>query len=178
MLEHFEADEGSFHDTADDAEALIARPRDLQDNALPSGGAMAAVVLLRLAAWTGEGRYRSAAERAMEPIVGIAAQHPTGFAQWLQAYQLASAPIVEVAIVGDPEANDTKALLEIARKGRQPGRVVASSATPGSSAVPLLHDRAAIDGAATAYVCLGFACQRPTGDPRELARQLEAASSS
>ena len=35
------ADDGGFYDTADDAEALIARPASLQDNALPSGGAMA-----------------------------------------------------------------------------------------------------------------------------------------
>ncbi len=178
MLAHFEADDGGFHDTADDAEALIARPRGLQDNALPSGGAMASLVLLRLAALTGEGRYRSAAERALEPIVGIAAQHPTGFSQWLQAYQLANTPIVEVAIVGDPEADDTRALLAVAGKGRHPERVVASSATPATSSVPLLHDRTAIEGAATAYVCRDFACQRPTNDPMELARQLEAASSS
>ena len=33
---------------------------------------------------------RRSAERALEPIVGIAAQHPTGFANWLTALELAS----------------------------------------------------------------------------------------
>ena len=33
----------------------MTRPKDVQDNAVPSGNAMAARVLLRLAAWTGEG---------------------------------------------------------------------------------------------------------------------------
>ena len=65
VLAHFRADDGGFHDTADDAEALVARPRELQDNALPSGGAMATSVLLRLAALTGVGAYRSAAEAAL-----------------------------------------------------------------------------------------------------------------
>ena len=36
-LAHFRADDGGFHDTADDAEALVARPRDPSDNASPSG---------------------------------------------------------------------------------------------------------------------------------------------
>lgn len=177
ILDHFEAPEGGFFDTADDAEALMARPRSLQDNAVPSGGAMATTVLLRLAALTGERRYRDAAERALVPIVGVAAQHPSGFAHWLSAYALASSPMDEIAIVGDLAEDDTKALLAAAREGYRPNQVIALSADPASSAVPLLQDRAMVEGAATAYLCRGFACQRPTTDPAELSRQLEAARS-
>ena len=178
ILEHFSAKGGGFHDTADDAESLFARPRNLQDNAIPSGGSMATTVLLRLAALTGEGRYRSGAERALEPIVGLAAQHPLGFGQWLQAYQLAATPIDEIAIVGDPGSDDTQALLAVARDGYHPGRVLALAPDPAASTVPLLRDRTAIDGRATAYLCRGFACQRPTTEPAELASQLEDARSS
>ena len=177
ILDHFEAPDGGFFDTADDAEELMARPRNLQDNAVPSGGAMATTVLLRLAALTGENRHRDAAERALAPIVGVAAQHPTGFAQWLTAYALASDPIDEIAIVGDPADEDTRALLKVAREGFRPNQVIAIAADPSASAVPLLHDRAMLDGKATAYLCRGFACQRPTTDPDELASQLEAARS-
>jgi uncharacterized protein YyaL (SSP411 family) len=177
ILDHFEAPEGGFFDTADDAEALIARPRNLQDNALPSGGSMATQVLLRLAALTGDNRYRDAAERALAPIAGVAAQHPSGFAGWLTAYQLAQLPIDEIAIVGDPAADDTRALLAVVRSGFRPNQVIAVSATPEASAVPLLHDRTAIDGAATAYLCRGFACRRPTTDPAELAGQLQESRS-
>jgi uncharacterized protein YyaL (SSP411 family) len=178
ILEHFTADDGGFHDTADDAEALFARPRNLQDNAIPSGGAMATTVLLRLAALTGEGRYRSAAEGALAPIVDIAARHPSGFAQWLLAYSLAAAPIDEIAIVGQPDASDTRALLAAARTRYRPNQVIALSPQPSISAVPLLHERSMIDGAATAYVCRGFACRRPTTDPAALARQLQDAAAS
>jgi uncharacterized protein YyaL (SSP411 family) len=48
MIEHYGAPDGGFFDTSDDHETLITRPRELQDNAVPSGNAMAAVVLLRL----------------------------------------------------------------------------------------------------------------------------------
>ncbi|MGD8485487.1 MAG: hypothetical protein PVH07_02500 [Chloroflexota bacterium] len=178
VLEHFEAPDGGFFDTADDAETLLARPRSLQDNALPSGASMATLVLLRLAAFTAESRYREAAERALAPMVAIAAQHPTGFANWLTAFELASGSIDEIAIVGEPEAEDTRALLAVARTGFRPNRVVAVAADPEASAVPLLHGRTAIDGAATAYLCRDFACRRPTTEPAELAGQLEAARSS
>jgi uncharacterized protein len=178
ILERFSADEGGFHDTADDAEALFARPRSLQDNAIPSGGAMATTVLLRLAAFTGEGRYRSAAERALAPVLDIAGRHPTGFAQWLLAYGLASNPIDEIAIIGQRDAADTRALLAAARSRYRPGQVIAVSADPASTAVPLLRDRSMVEGAATAYVCRGFACRQPTTDPDALARQLESASAS
>ncbi len=178
ILEHFSADEGGFHDTADDAETLFARPRNLQDNAIPSGGAMATMVLLRLAALTGEGRYRSSAERALAPMAAIAAKYPTGLAQWLLAYGLASGPIVEIAIVGDLGADDTKALLAAARARYRPGQVVALATDPDTSAVPLLHGRSRMEGAATAYVCRGFACRQPTTDPAVLARQLEDAATS
>jgi uncharacterized protein YyaL (SSP411 family) len=177
ILDHFAAPGGGFFDTADDAESLIARPRNLQDNAMPSGAAMATLLLLRLAAFTGESRYRDAAEDALAPMVAIAAQHPTGFAQWLIAYQLAGTPIDEIAIVGDPAADDTRALLDVACDGFRPNRVVAVTADPDASVVPLLHGRAAIDGTATAYLCRDFACRQPTTDPLELTRQLEAARS-
>jgi len=178
MLAHFEAPEGGFFDTADDAESLIARPRNLQDNAVPAGGSMATLVLLRLAALTGDARYRDAAERALTPIVAIAAQHPLGFANWLTAYQLASGPIDELAIVGDPEADETRALLAVARVAYRPNLVVAVGTEAAGSAVPLLHHREMLDGVATAYLCRGFACRQPTTDPAELARQLEAVRTS
>jgi len=46
--------------------------------------------------------------------------------------------------------------------------------TDDGLAMPLLADRHAIDGRATAYLCEGFVCQAPTTDPTELARQLDA----
>ena len=69
---------------------------------MPSGGAMAATVLLRLAALTGEGRYRDAAERAIGTVAPHMARYPTGFAQWLVAASFAAGDAVEVAVVGDP----------------------------------------------------------------------------
>ncbi len=130
VLARFGDPSGGFFDTADDHERLVTRPKDVQDNAVPSGNAMAARVLIRLAAWTGEGRYRDAAERAFRTVVPFVARYPTGFAQWLSAMDLALAPAVEVAIVGGLDDPGTAALLAEARRGFRPNQVV--SVAPGS----------------------------------------------
>ncbi|MFI5261522.1 MAG: thioredoxin domain-containing protein [Candidatus Limnocylindrales bacterium] len=174
IVGRFAAPDGGFFDTSLDHEALLARPRSLQDNAVPSGNAMAATALLRLSALTGEARHREAAEAALRTVGELPAQHPTAFAQWLGALQLAGRPLDEVAIVGQPRAADTVALQAVVRSGLRPWVVVASGPpdTGDASAVALLHARPTIDGAATAYVCRGFACQRPVTAPTDLGAQL------
>jgi uncharacterized protein len=179
VLERFADPDGGFFDTATDHERLVTRPKDTQDNATPSGGAMATLVLLRLGALTGDGRYRDAAERALEAITPFATRYPTAFAMWLQATDFALAPVAEVAIVGAPEDESTRALLQVASGGFAPKRVVAaSSLDSGGSAIPLLEDRVRIDGRSTAYVCRGFACRLPVTDPDALREQLDEVAAS
>jgi len=171
-LRHFTDPAGDFFDTADDAETLIARPRSLQDNAIPSGNAMAATVLLRLAGLTGDARYLAAAERTVAALLPLAARHPTGFAQWLIAAGLLAHPVDEVAIVGDPSDAETMALLAVVRRGYRPWQVVAVRDEPDASSVPLLWERGRIDERVTAYVCRGFTCRLPVTGPDALAAQL------
>ncbi|MFO1540562.1 MAG: thioredoxin domain-containing protein [Chloroflexota bacterium] len=171
-LARFAAPDGGFFDTADDAEALIARPRSLGDNAVPSGNAMLATVLLRLAALTGEGRYHAAAEAAIVPLAPVAARHPLGFAQWLIAYGELVRPPAEIAIVGDPADPATTALVAEVRRGYRTDRILAVAADPAASPVPLLAGRTAIGGRPTAYVCRGFVCRAPVTDPAALGRAL------
>ncbi len=174
VLGHFADPAGGFFDTADDAEALVARPKSLQDNALPSGNAMAAGVLLRLAALTGEARYAEAAERAIALVASIAPRHPTAFAQWLIAIDLAIGPLDEVAVVGEPGSATALALIETAFGRFRPRQVVAASGDGDTSAIALLHDRPLRDGAPTAYVCRGFTCRLPVVTPEALREQLDA----
>jgi len=83
MIAHFRAPDGGFYDTSDDHETLITRPRDLQDNATPSGNAMAVTVLLKLAGFTNDMRYADVAHQALAQMQPMMAQHPLGFGQWL-----------------------------------------------------------------------------------------------
>jgi uncharacterized protein len=173
ILARFGDPSGGFFDTADDHEQLVSRPKGVQDNATPSGGAMATHVLLRLAALTGEGRYRDAAERALAQVAPLATRYPTAFAHWLSAMQLALGRIDEIAIAGEPGDEGTQALLAVVRERYRPLSVLAVG-KPDQSEVPLLHDRPQRDGRATAYVCHGFSCRQPVTDGAELATQLSS----
>ncbi|MGQ9815233.1 MAG: thioredoxin domain-containing protein [Candidatus Roseilinea sp.] len=172
-LAHFRAEDGGFYDTSDDHEQLVTRPRDLQDNAVPSGNAMAAAVLLKLGAYTGEARYIEIAESLLGRVQDAMQRYPTAFGQWLIAHDLAVNAPLEIALAGNPNAADTQALLQVAFSGFRPNQVVALKQPGESSPIPLLEGREQIVGKATAYVCRRFACQMPVTEPADLQRQLQ-----
>jgi len=170
VLTHFAATDGGFHDTADDAESLMVRPRDPSDNASPSGHSSVVHALLAYAALTGSGRHRDAAERALLVSRRIADSSPR-FAGWsLAAAQTALDGPVEVAVVGPP-GDDRDKLEHAARRHAPPGSVVVA-AEPGASGIPLMADRDLVDGRAAAYVCRNLVCQRPVTSVDDLVAQL------
>lgn len=172
VITHFGDPAGGFFDTSDDHEALMVRPKDTQDNATPSGNAVAAGVLLKLAALTGEARYQTLAERALGGVAPLLARYPTGFGQWLTAAAFLLAEPREIAVVGDPAAPATQALLATARAGYRPFQVLALRRPAADTALPLLAGRGQLAGQPTAYVCVNFACQLPVTDPDALRAQL------
>jgi uncharacterized protein YyaL (SSP411 family) len=137
---------------------------------------MAATVFLKLAALTGEGRYRDAAEGALRLVAAFADRYPTGFAQWLTALDVARAPVAEIAIVGDPGDAATRRLIDVVEAGYRPNQVVAVAAEPAASAIELMRDRAMIGGLPTAYVCRNFACRMPVTEPAALRAELAEVS--
>jgi hypothetical protein len=174
MLERFADSQGTLYDTSDDHETLITRPRDLQDNATPSGNAMAVTALLKLAGFTNELRYVDIAHQALAQMQSMVAQYPLGFGQWLQALAYALSRPQEIAIVGDPDSADTRALLDVVRDGYRPFQVVAlGSPTTLLPTVPLLQDRGLVNGKPAAYICRDFVCQAPVTDTERLREQLE-----
>jgi uncharacterized protein YyaL (SSP411 family) len=180
MLAHFQAPEGGFFDTSDDHETLITRPRDLQDNATPSGNAMAVTTLLKLAGFTNDLRYVDIAHQALAQMQSMMAQYPLGFGQWLQALSFALSQPREIAIIGEPQAVDTRALLAVIRSDYRPFQVVALGApTRETPSVPLLAHRDLVAGQPAAYVCdmpvpgHAFACQAPVVTPEALRILLE-----
>jgi uncharacterized protein YyaL (SSP411 family) len=99
---------------------------------------------------------------------------PGAFGRLLCALDFCASEPREIAIIGDPEAADTRALLDTVYASYLPNKVVAGHAPDGEAGalIPLLEGRTARNGKATAYVCVQYACQAPTTDPKELASQL------
>jgi uncharacterized protein YyaL (SSP411 family) len=177
----FADDEGDgVFTTGVDAESLIVRPKDYQDNATPSENSLAADGFLRLAALTGDAAYEERASRWIRALAPLLGDHPTAFAFLLEAYErFATAPI-EVAIVGSDGDERTGALRAELRARLLPAAVHVTAApdADGAALTPLLADRPTLDGSPTAYVCEHFACRQPTTDPSVLREQLDAALAS
>ncbi len=177
MLQLFwDAGLGGFYDTAADQEQLITRPRDVSDNATPSGSSVAAELLLRLAALTGNDVYRARAEQVIAGVGPLLSRFGIGFGRMLCAVDLAAARIKEVAVVGEAAAPGTRAMLDRLLRPYRP-HIVLAQLRPGDKEspelTPLLKDREMLNGQPTAYVCENFTCRLPTSDLMELERLLE-----
>ncbi|MDQ2767466.1 MAG: thioredoxin domain-containing protein [Gemmatimonadota bacterium] len=184
MVHWFWSDEiGGFFDTAHDAEALIARPRELTDNAVPAGSSLAAELLLRLGVLTGSDESVRRGTWIVETLGAPLVRYPTAFGYALGAAELAVHGATEVAIVGARGDAGFEALVRETASRFLPSLVLAVGDSSGgeiASAIdtlPLLRDRGMIHERATAYVCRGYVCDVPVTDPRALGAQLERAAS-
>ena len=177
MIEGFWNDEvGAFFDTAFDSEQLITRPRDVTDNATPSGTALAIELLLQLAELQRDSEYRRRAVFALETLAEPMSRFPTAFGHLLACADMEVNGAVEVAIVGEPANADFKALERAVAERYVPALVLAGGIPEKQSSIRLLEERPLIDGRSTAYVCRGYACDKPVTSPEELAEQLESAA--
>jgi uncharacterized protein YyaL (SSP411 family) len=167
-----------FYDTGTDHERLIVRPRNLFDNAVPCGSSVAIETLLRLAVLTGERRYESAALQALRPMADLMTRHASGFGRYLSALDFHLGPVVEVALIAATAGDGLQALTAEVFGRYLPNRVVTGMAagdTAAAEGIPLLRQRPAVGGEATAYVCRNYACELPLTDPAALARRLDEA---
>jgi uncharacterized protein YyaL (SSP411 family) len=165
---------GTFFDTADDAEALLHRPREFTDNATPSGASALCNALLTasvLAEPEAGARYREAAEAGLATVGGIAGKHPRFAGHWLTAAEAMVSGPLQVALVGPVGDPDREALLAQARL-LAPGGAVVVPGEPDAAGVPLLAGRPLIGSRPAAYVCRGFVCDLPATTPTDLAAQL------
>ena len=169
VLEHFWHND-KFYDTSDEHEQLVARPRNVQDNATPSGNNLMAHNLLRLGALSGEQRYSEFADKILTALSAGMQEYPKAFGVALNALHLQLYRPLEVAIVGDVAQGEGLTLLNTVQKAYRPRVVVAVATEDQSEAaeIPLLAHRKQIDGQPTVYVCEDFICQRPVTTPESV----------
>jgi len=166
---------GGFFDTAHDHESLIARPRELTDNAVPAGNSLAAELLLRLGYALGRDEDIRRGRWVVETLGEAMYRYPTAFGYALAVAELAVHGAAEVAIVGARGAEDFEALVRETAARYLPSLVLAAG-SGADAEIPLLRDRRALGGLATAYVCRGNVCDAPVTDARALGDELERAA--
>lgn len=177
MIELFgDAENGGFFTTGRDQEQLVARPKGLFGSSTPSGNAVAAQVLQRLAILAGEPEFQRRAADTLRLARDVMAQHPGAVAGMLVALDFHLGRPPEVAVIGAEDAADTQALLDVVRERYLPNKVIALRPPDADGAlearIPLLEGKTMLDGRATAYVCRNYACRQPVTAPDALAEQL------
>jgi hypothetical protein len=153
---------GGFYLSPADGEELVARKKDLEDQPIPSGNSMLALVLLKLARIYGDEQLERQAVGVFRLLHGTMARVPLAFGHALSALDFHFSTPRELAIVGPVDSPVARAALE----PFQPGTVVAVGP---SDEVPLLAGKDLVDGKPAVYVCERFACQAPVTDPSRLA---------
>ncbi|HJR43331.1 MAG TPA: thioredoxin domain-containing protein [Gemmatimonadaceae bacterium] len=172
----FDATSGAFFDTAGDHEALIARPREITDNATPSGTSLATELLLRLGDLTHNVDMRRRATQLLESMAEPMTRYPLAFGHLLGVADLEINGAVEVALAGEPGEAGFRALEREVARHYLPALVLAGGVPAQDGAIALMEGRSMREGRATAYVCRQYACDEPTTEAALLGRQLETAA--
>lgn len=165
ILELF-ADEaqGGFFFYGTKGETLIARSKETYDGAVPSGNAVAGLLLVRLASLTGEWKWREAAEKQLEYLKRESADYPAGHTMALLALWEWEHPGIHLVCTAGEEVPDEE--IRCYRKG-QTSTVDALVITPENqksmtALVPQAKDFPLHESKNTFYVCRGEHCQPPT----------------
>jgi len=152
---------GGFFQSPRDGEQLVARKKELDDHPTPSGNAMLAYVLMRLARLWGDDELERRGVSVLRLVRDALTRAPSAFGWLLVALDQHVAPRREVAIVGDPGAPVARVAVERAAATD----VIAFGPAAG---IPLLEGRGKIAGQTAVYVCERFACELPVTDPAAL----------
>ena len=167
-------DSHQFFDTGTDHEQLLIRPREITDNAIPSGSSMAVDVMLRLAEITGDSQFRTRASQAFHSVIEFMGRFPTGSGHWLAALDFYLSEVDEIALIGNKQQESTKIFAKELHSRYNPHRILVGMDAEGESFsdLPLMKDKKMIDGLPTVYICRNYVCQLPTNDLEKFKKML------
>jgi uncharacterized protein YyaL (SSP411 family) len=178
FLAHFRDDvQGGFFTIADTAEILLVRKKEIYDGAIPSCNSVAFENLVRLSHLTGDASNEERASELSRCFSAPVFRSPSAHAWFLCALDSAIGPVHDVVIVGERDADDTRAMISGLRDRYLP-RVLIIYRPPGehdlllTSLAPFTRDLNATGGKATAYICTGHTCAMPITEPHQVLELL------
>jgi len=168
---HFDESRPGYFLSADDAEALIIRPRSETDEATPSANSLMAQNLIRLWHLTGDDGYRQDADRILDAASGPVGNNLFAAAGILNALDLRLNAIDLVLV--RPRAASVEDMLAAIRAHAHPNLIL--SLHDDTVRLPADHPAAgktAVAGRVTAYLCRGETCSLPITDSGSLSAAL------
>ena len=170
---------GGYFQTADNADALLAREKPSRDGAIPSGNSVAALNLLRLAELTGDHQYSDMVIPIFSAFSDLMDSQPTAISEMLLALDFYLSKRVEIVLITPPDKRGSTRCSRRCAPRSYPTACWWSAAEDEqleshAEINPLLRDRIARNGQTTVYLCQNYVCGFPTADPATFAEQLTA----
>ena len=172
VITQFEdASAGGFFYTSSDHEKLITRAKDSQDNATPSGNGMAAYAMLRLGRLCARTDLEEKAVATLEVLSGQMAKHALASSQSLLAADFLTGPAWELVLVEGKDSATNEQVRRDLLATFVPNRLIVPGGepVPASPIAALFHNRPAINGEPTLYICRQGACQTPASGTTAIA---------
>lgn len=170
MLSRFYDDEnGGFWQSASNSKDLIMRVKDDYDGAEPSGNSVAVLALLRLGKITDRKEFTQAGEKSLRLFSGRLQQVPQAVPYMLQALDFSMEEPKRAVLAGQPQSEETLALLRAIHSVYQPNKVVLGN----TGAVEPFAKTLPVKDGPVVYLCTGTACQPPTKDAARLKELLK-----
>jgi uncharacterized protein len=167
LSEFLDSDRGGFFLTSARHEKLIARKRDLLDNAIPSGSSVATMALLRLSKLCGRGDYLAAAEQTIEAATVVMQRAPQAASQILIGLDFLLGPTPEIVLVEGAGSEDPLPQASGVQRHFLGNRALAYRNLAESDSVrsehlePLFQGKTAPAQEKQLFVCQNGTCQAP-----------------
>lgn len=161
MLTRFTSESGGLYLTAHDAEALLVRPMEAWDGALPSGNAVAASNILRLARMSSNSKLEETADKIFKAFSALLTQAPVGVTHMLSAQVFAAGDSIEIVLAGDKHSEQAKVMVDTLNRLYLPSAIVIWRDDESMKLIPFIKLQAPINNQVTVYVCKNFQCNQP-----------------
>jgi len=175
LITHFHDEKkGGFFLYGDDAEQLIARPKEIYDGATPSGNSVTSLNFLRLARLTGQKEWEEKAMNIIQAFGQAVKEYPPGYCYLLMAHLFSLSPSHEIVLTGPQGLKNLEKMTEEINHNFLPHSVILAADSSLEQAVPFIKDYIPVNNMPTAYVCHNFSCQAPTNDINELLKYIQS----
>ncbi len=168
VLDHFlDSESNLLYFTSANQTDIILRKREMYDSATPSGNAVMASQLHKLAILTGNDRYRQQAEKMFLSLKASVEKYPSTFARWALGMAGMVWPPKEIAVIGPDAGRMARKLSAVFR----PFSVIMASGSPDDR-YPLLAGREVPGNGTRIFICQNYTCNLPVSTVEEALETL------
>lgn len=162
ILRDFKDPQGGFFSVPGSQRDVIVRMKEIHDQAVPSGNALAVFLLVKLSYLMQREDYLQEALRAVSTVQDNMLAYPNAFALWLQAVDWMVNPVDQIVVTWDSEETPLDIILATANETCQLSTIFAgSSSSERKDQPPMAQNQPVKFQPVTFYRCVGPVCSAP-----------------